>query len=202
MWIQLLCLMQLEMNKLHFFGWYMTPNVYYFFLILIPFQMILTALSCGLKHINFTFIPVNDLFLITGGLHLLRRTSLHCFRSAHDHWDCHGHRALLPICEDSLVRCFHLFSRLVFLSVRSCSAVGCIFVTGSTFRGLSYVTQQVPWLHMLYASIGAVIYTLVSPHSHEFKERIVTLVFITRLLLNNKRHNGPNTQWWSTLLLK
>lgn len=35
--------------------------------------------------------------------------------------------------------------------------------------GLSCVTQQVPWLHMLYAAIGAIVYTLVSLYWHEFK---------------------------------
>lgn len=33
-------------------------------------------------------------------------------------------------------------------------------------RRLFSVTQQVPWLHMLYAAIGAIIYTLVGAHSH------------------------------------
>lgn len=44
---------------------------------------------------------------------------------------------------------------------------GRICVTGCMLKGLSYVTQQVPWLHMLYAAIGAVVYTLVSPHRQD-----------------------------------
>ncbi|KAG8000760.1 Protein lifeguard 2, partial [Nibea albiflora] len=50
---------------------------------------------------------------------------------------------------------------------------GCICATDFTFTGLSYVTQQVPWLHMLYAAIGAIIYTLF-------------LVYNTQLLIGNR----------------
>lgn len=149
-----------------YFGLYMThppPATYLFYLILILFQVFSTALLCCLKHISSThFHPVNDLFLITGRLHLLRWISLYCCRFAHDYWDRYSRRPLLPICKDSLPKSFNLFSLLMFLSERSSSLVGCISVTDSTFRGLSCVTQQIPWLHMLYAAIGAIIYTLVS----------------------------------------
>lgn len=114
----------------------------FFFFVLILFQIILTALSCSLKLINFTFIHANDLFLITGGLYLLWGTPLHCFRFAHDPWDCYGHRPFLPICENSLVKSFNLFSPLVFLGVRSSSSAGCICWADFTFKGLCYVTHR------------------------------------------------------------
>lgn len=115
-----------------------------------------------LKAYRLHFHPVNDLFLITGGLHLLRGISLYCRCFTHDRWDCYGHRALLPIREDSLLKFFNLFPLLAFLCARSSSSVGCICSTEFTLRGLSFVNQQVPWLHMLYAAIGAIVYTLVS----------------------------------------
>lgn len=53
--------------------------------------------------------------------------------------------------------------------------------------------HYIPWLHMLYAAIGAIVYTLVSLLSHEFQGEHLSLVFMTRLLSNNKRRNGPYT---------
>lgn len=134
-----------------------------FYPLLILFQIDFSFMWLEVYELHFH--PVNDLFLITGGLHLLRGTSLYFCRFAYDHWDCYSCRPLLPIREGSLVKFFNAFSLLLFLSVRSSSSVGCICVADFTFRGLSYVTQQVPWLHMLYAAIGAIVYTLVSLRS-------------------------------------
>lgn len=113
---------------------------------------------------DFHFHPVNSLFLITGGLHLLRGTSLHCCRFAHSHWDCYSRRALIQICENSLSGHILLFPPL--FSLQQLSHRRRVRASDFTFRDLFYVTQQVPWLHMLYAAIGAIIYTLVSPNRH------------------------------------
>lgn len=134
---------------------------FYFNLILIHFKMISTAFMWLIAY-RLHFHPVNDLFLITGGLHLLRGISLYCCCFTHDRWDCNGHRALLPICEDRSLKFFNLCSLLAFLCARSSSSVRYICSTEFTLRGLSFVNQQVPWLHMLYAAIGAIVYTLVS----------------------------------------
>lgn len=166
MGIQLHCLMQLEMTKKVTFlagTWWIHPTfILFFYLTLILFYIISSAFMWLVAN-SLLFHPVNNLFLITGGLHLLRGTSLYCCCFTHDSWDCYSRRALLSIREDSLVKFSNLFSLLVFLSARS--SVECICVTDFTFRGLSDVTQQVPWLHMLYAAIGAIVYTLVSLHS-------------------------------------
>lgn len=138
--IQLLCLMQLEMKQLHIWLAHDT-----FTQLLSPLHF---PLLCVWKCVHFH--PANDSFLITGGLHLLRGISRYCCRFAHDHRDCYSHRPLLPICEDPLDPAL---SREVVICVVSFKS-----------RRLFSVTQQVPWLHMLYAAIGAIIYTLVGAH--------------------------------------
>lgn len=108
-----------------------SPHLLLFFsfpLVLILFQIILTALSCSLKLINFTFI-----------------LPMTCFSSQVDFTSCGG---LLCI-----------------------AAVLLMIVGIVTAIVLSF--QYVPWLHMLYAAIGAIIYTLF-------------LVYNTQLLIGNR----------------
>lgn len=187
--IQLLCLMQLKMNKLHFRLVHdtSTPFIIVFFpFVPILFQIILTVLSCRLKLINFTFILTTDLFLITGGLYLLWGTSLYCCRFAHDRWDCYGRRPFLPICEDSLVESFNLFPLLVFLGVRSSGSAGCICWADFTFKGLCYVTHR---------SLGCICFTLQLEPSFtlwwvctHMKLRATCELSSARSLWNNKSH--------------
>lgn len=110
--------MQLQIHKLHVLAstWHIQPTFKKFFIATslrnlkrkekIYFHC---SFMCGLKRVLAPFHPFNDLFLIIGGLHLLRGISLHSCCFAHDHWDCYIHRALLPICENSLVKSFNIF---------------------------------------------------------------------------------------------
>lgn len=63
--------------------------------------------SCGLVVIfcGHMLLESHQVILlhITGGLHLLRGTSLCRCHPAHDHWDCDGRRPRLPIREDSFL---------------------------------------------------------------------------------------------------
>lgn len=152
------------------------PHIHFFpHLILIPFQINLTALSCGSKLINFTFI-----LLMT------------CFSSQVDFTSCGGLLCIAAVLlmiigiVTAVVLSFQyvrtLWSNSLIYSLYSCFSVWAVaelsrvYLTYFTFRRLAYVTQQVPWLHMLYAAIGAIIYTLVSPHLHEFRESIWAFV--------------------------
>lgn len=62
--IQLLCLMQLEIHKLHFWllqdTFHTRTHIYFSFTLF--FHNSLTALSCSLKHISFAFIPLMTCF--------------------------------------------------------------------------------------------------------------------------------------------
>lgn len=91
-----------------------------------------------------------------------------------------------------LVKFFNLFRLLLFLGVRRSGSVGCISVTDFTFRGRSCVTLQVPWLHMLYAAIGAIVYTLVSLFHHYMNSRTEYELGFA-ILLKTTRDNGPYT---------
>lgn len=174
--------MQLQIHKLHdlvskshiqqfsFFNFSSTQRNIFFLNAQLLYCM------CGLKCVQPPFYLSNDLLLITGGLHLLRGSSLHRCCFAYDPWDCYSHRSLLPICKDSLVKFFQIF--LLLSASFNSSSIGVYMCDQfSHLQGLFYVTQQVPWLHMLYAAIGAIVYTLVSKTWHNFLESTSALCF-------------------------
>lgn len=85
MWIQLLCLMQPKMNKIHFWVVRDTSHqgYYYYFLknsIRILCHVLMTVLSCGLKPINFSLIPL-----------------MRCFSSQVDFTSCGGFLCIAAI---------------------------------------------------------------------------------------------------------
>ena len=98
--------------------------------------------------------------LLKGGFHILRWALLHSRNCCHGYGDHHSHHALLPICQYELTS----YNDLTILTHnRKWKEHLCM----SEVWDLVYTfTRQVPWLHMLYAAIGAIVYTLVSSHSH------------------------------------
>lgn len=179
--IQLLCLMQLQMELLHFFGWYLTHSPHVFlsprnFDPLLRFHAAwstLTSLSscliaCFSSQVDFTscggFLCIAAAVLVIIGIVTGVVLSFQYVRTA---WS----NALIYY----LCLCFSVWGEAAQLGVSAWPIQRSLF------------SQQVPWLHMLYAAIGAIIYTLVSLHSREVKGRMS----ITRLLSISMRHNDP-----------
>lgn len=154
MWIQLLCLMQLQMNE-----WHVLPGTWHIYRI--------TILSND-SDCSFMWLEAYYLYF--------HPVSPHRWTSP----PAGDFSALRPLCSWSLgllpaLSCLsnmwglwsNVFSRL-WVSQYEEYQLRVLLCDWFHIHRLSYVTQQVPWLHMLYAAIGAVIYTLVSLLSHEF----------------------------------
>lgn len=116
---------------------------------------------CGSEHISFPFI-----LLMT------------CFSSQVDFTSCGGFLCIAAVLlmiigiVTAVVLSFQ-YVRTLWSNPLICSLCSCCLARAAALKGLSVwpishseafscVTQQVPWLHMLYAAIGAIVYTLVS----------------------------------------
>ncbi len=142
-WIQLLCVMQLEMNQSHFF-WpahdKSTPQLFIYF----PLFWSSFKWSLQLFHVAWSTLSSLSSRLMT------------CFSSQVDFTSCGGFLCIAAVLlmivgivtavvlsfqyVRTLLKSLDLFSLLMFLGVSSSSLVGSICATDSTFRGLSCVT--------------------------------------------------------------